>query len=187
MKPGRVLGFFFCAGGVVKGMQNVLAAGLLAAAGVAHAAPVVMSPEWAKEMCEAWNRDATLTGKLVESGWAKNDLGRGYKVMQIHRSDCKDSARVELRVSVQGGKAVCVYGGKGESRLDSAADYAMWSTTEYWREMGMGMYGPMRAMMVGRLKFDGPYGEAMSNMGPFESFLVLVGKVPGETTACPGQ
>jgi putative sterol carrier protein len=51
----------------------------------------------------------------------------------------------------------------------------------------MGMYGPMRAMMFGRLKFDGPYGEAMSNMGPFESFLLLVGKVPGETTACPGK
>jgi putative sterol carrier protein len=45
----------------------------------------------------------------------------------------------------------------------------------------------MRAMMFGRLRFDGPYGEAMSNMGPFESFLLLVGKVPGETTACPGK
>jgi len=153
----------------------------------ASAAPVMMSPEWAKEMCEAWNRDAALTGKLVESGWVRNDLGRGYKVMQIHRSDCRESARVELRVANKGGKAVCTYGGRAESKLDASADYSMWSTTEYWREMGMGMYGPMRAMMFGRLKFDGPYGEAMSNMGPFESFLLLVGKVPGETTVCPGK
>lgn len=169
-------------------MQRTLAAALLAAAvGAAHAAPAMMSPEWAKEMCEAWNRDARLTGGLVESGWAKNDLGRGYKVMQIHRSDCRDSARVELRVAARSGKAICTYGGRAETRLDPAADYAMWATTEHWREMGMGMYGPMRAMMFGRLKFDGPYGEAMSNMGPFESFLLLVGKVPGETAACPAK
>ena len=36
-----------------------------------------------------------------------------------------------------------------------------------------------------RLSFDGPMGEAMGNMGPFESFLLLVGKVPGDTAACP--
>jgi putative sterol carrier protein len=159
----------------------------LAAGAAAQAAPVMMSPEWGKQMCEAWNQDAVLTARLVESGWAKNDLGRGYKVMQIHRSDCKDSPRVELRVADKGGKAVCIYGGKAETKLDAGADYSMWATTEYWREMGMGLYGPMRAMMFGRLKFDGPYGEAMSNMGPFESFLLLVGKVPGETNACPGR
>lgn len=28
--------------------------------------------------------------------------------------------------------------------------------------------------------------EAMGNMGPFESFLLLVGKVPGGADACPG-
>ncbi len=27
--------------------------------------------------------------------------------------------------------------------------------------------------------------EAMNNLGPFESFLLLVGKVPGEWGACP--
>jgi putative sterol carrier protein len=173
--------------GLNAGSVAIAAAAALLVAAPGYAAPVMMSPEWAKEMCEAWNRDSTLTGKLVESGWVKNDLARGYKVMQIHRSDCKDGPRVELRVAEKGGKAVCVYGGRAESKLDATADYAMWATTEHWREMGMGMYGPMRAMMFGRLRFDGPYGEAMSNMGPFESFLLLVGKVPGETTACPGK
>jgi putative sterol carrier protein len=51
--------------------------------------------------------------------------------------------------------------------------------------MGRGEYGPMRAMMFGRLAFEGPMGEAMGNMGPFEGFLQLVGKVPGDTTSCP--
>jgi putative sterol carrier protein len=44
----------------------------------------------------------------------------------------------------------------------------------------------MRAMMFNRLQFDGPMLEAMRNMGPFESFLRLVGKVPG-AAACPAR
>jgi hypothetical protein len=45
----------------------------------------------------------------------------------------------------------------------------------------------MRAMLFRRLQFEGPMGEAMGNMGPFGSFLLLVGKVPGDTAACPGS
>jgi len=29
--------------------------------------------------------------------------------------------------------------------------------------------------------------EAMGNMGPFENFLLLVGKVPADATACPAK
>jgi putative sterol carrier protein len=61
----------------------------------------------------------------------------------------------------------------------------MHATTEKWSEMGRGEYGPMRAMMFGRLAFNGPKLEAMSVMGPFENFLLLVGKVEGDGTACP--
>jgi len=35
----------------------------------------------------------------------KDDAKRGFKVLQIYRSDCKDSPRVELRVVEQAGKA----------------------------------------------------------------------------------
>lgn len=152
-----------------------------------HAAPVMMSPDWAKGMCEAWNADPTLTDKLAQSGWTKNDKGRGYKTMQIYRAECTESPRIEMRVSEKDGKAVCVYGGKAESKLDSSADYLMWADTERWIEMGKGEYGPMKAMFFQRLRFDGPMGEAMGNMGPFASFLLLVGKVPGETSGCPAK
>ena len=54
-------------------------------------------------------------------------------------------------------------------------------------DWGKGEYGPMAAMMFGRLGFDGPMLEAMGNMGPFESFLLLVGKVPSETGSCPAK
>jgi len=63
----------------------------------------------------------------------------------------------------------------------------MWAETGRWIEMGKGEYGPMRAMMFGRLKFDGPMMEAMGNMGPFGSFLLLVGKVPGDVASCPAK
>jgi putative sterol carrier protein len=145
-----------------------------------------MSPSWAQAMCTAWNADETLTGALVESGWIRNDAGRGFKAMQIWRADCQASERVEMRIAMKDGKAVCVSAGAaGGQPLSPDADYQMWAQTPRWREMGAGEYGPMRAMMFGRLQFDGPKMEAMSNMVPFERFLLLVGKVPGEWGACP--
>jgi putative sterol carrier protein len=152
----------------------------------ALAAPTLMSADWARDACEAWNKDPVLTDKLVESDWVKNDKGRGFKVMQVYRSDCGDKPTAELRVSLKDGKATCVYGGApATEKLEMGADYVMKAETGRWIEMGKGEYGPMRAMMFGRLGFDGPMLEAMGNMGPFENFLLLVGKVPGDDGSCP--
>lgn len=154
--------------------------------GTVAAQPVLMSAEWAQGACEAWNKDAVLTDQLVESEWVKNDKGRGYKVMQIFRKDCGETPTVEMRVALKENKATCVYGGKVETaKLDSGADYVMSADTARWLEMGKGDYGPMRAMMFGRLEFSGPMLEAMGNMGPFGNFLLLVGKVPSTTNVCP--
>ena len=129
-----------------------------------------------------------LTEELVKSEWVKNDNGRGFKVMQIYRSDCDGSPRVEMRIAHKEGKATCVYGGKAETaKLDSGADYVMFAETRRWKEMGAGEYGPMRAMLFSRLQFEGPMGEAMGNMGPFENFLLLTGKVPGDAAQCPAK
>lgn len=154
----------------------------------AQAPAAAMSEPWAKAMCEAWNADATLTSKLVESDWIKNDAGRGFKAMQIYRADCPTSARIEMQISLKDNKAMCTYGGSAKTTaLNGGADYLMWAETPRWREMGAGEYGPMRAMMFGRLNFAGPKMEAMGNMGPFESFLLLVGKVPGDWATCPAS
>ena len=162
-------------------------AGSYTASSFAQSSTVVaMSEPWAKAMCEAWNADSNLTGKLVESGWVKNDGGKGVKVMQIYRSECSKSPRIELQVALKDEKAMCTYGGASKtSKLSGSSDYLMWADTPRWREMGAGEYGPMRAMMFGRLNFEGPKMEAMGNMGPFESFLLLVGKVPGDWATCP--
>jgi hypothetical protein len=69
--------------------------------------------------------------------------------------------------------------------LDGDADYLMHAWTSRWVEMGKGEYGPTKAMFLGRLEFQGPMLEAMGNMGPFSSFLLLVGKVPSTTGSCP--
>jgi putative sterol carrier protein len=153
-----------------------------------HAQPAVpaMSAPWGQQMCAAWNADAELTDKLVASGWMKNDSGRGFKTMQIYRGDCPASPRIEMQIALKDNKAQCVYGGGVRtSALNASSDYLMWATTEHWRDMGDGRLGPMRAMMLGRLNFEGPKMEAMSNMGPFGGFLLLVGKVPGDWAACP--
>jgi len=160
-------------------------AAFAASVGTAAAAPLLMADDWAKAACTAWNADATLTSGLHESGWAANDKKRGYKVLQVARNDCQSSPRVELRIAARDGKAMCISGGRSADKLDLDVDYAMTADTKRWVEMGRGEYGPMRAMMFGRLSFDGPMGEAMGNMGPFESFLLLVGKVPGDTSGCP--
>jgi putative sterol carrier protein len=152
----------------------------------AQGQPVAMSAAFGQAMCAAWNAEPTLTGKLVESGWMKNDVGRGFKTMQIYRADCPGAARIEMQIALKDGKAQCVYGGAAKTaKLDGTADYLMWAETSRWREMGAGEYGPMKAMMLGRLNFDGPNFEAMGNMGPFASFLRLVGKVPGDWGTCP--
>lgn len=168
-------------------IRPLAAALALAAAATASAQPApAMSPAWAQQMCSAWNADPTLTGQLVESGWIKNDGGRGFKAMQVYRADCPKSGRIELQVALKGDKAQCVYGGAAKTeQLDGGADYLMWAETTRWREMGAGEYGPMKAMMFGRLNFVGPKLEAMGNMGPFANFLLLVGKVPGDWAACP--
>ena len=159
--------------------------GLMLAAGAAQAQDM-MSAAWAQSACEAWNAEPVLTDKLIESGWVKNDAKRGFKVLQVYRSDCKDSPRAELRIAEKDGKARCTYGGKAETdKLDLSADYVMHAETARWQEMGRGEYGPMRAMIFGRLQFDGPMIEAMGNMGPFESFLLLVGKVKSSSASCP--
>ena len=151
----------------------------------AQAAPL-MSADWATQACQSWNGNPILTDELAEK-WIKNDKGRGYKVMHMYRTDCGEGTKVEMTISAKNGKALCTYAGPIQhTTLDPDSDYLMHAETKRWKEMGAGEYGPMRAMMFGRLKFDGPKGEAMRVMGPFEQFLLIPGKVHGED-ACPAK
>ena len=95
---------------------------------------------------------------------------------------------MELQISDKDGKALCTYGGKVKSTaLKPEVDYVMNATDEDWTCMGAGSFGcgAMGAMMSGKLQFKGPKMEAMGVMGPFDTFLQLTGKVPGDKKACP--
>ena len=147
--------------------------------------PVYMSVDYIKKFCERWNNDELLTVGLANSEWVDNDGDKGYKVIQLYRRDCPDSEPVEMQFERQDGKAMCVYAGKVENPdLDRSADYEMYADTKRWVEMGNGEYGPMKAMMFGRLKFKGPKMEAMGNMGPFKNLRLMFG-TPGDTSKCP--
>ncbi|MDH3639271.1 MAG: SCP2 sterol-binding domain-containing protein [Gammaproteobacteria bacterium] len=165
----------------IMGFYALLLGGIHAA----HSSTSLMSTEWAEQACEAWNMEPALTETLAESGWADNDNGRGYKLIELYRSNCPNSPRVQLRISVENDKAKCLYGGGVDNEPDLEVDYIMYAETGRWVEMGRGEYGPMRGMMYGRLKFKGPKWEAMKNMGPFERFLLLIGKVQSDASSCP--
>jgi putative sterol carrier protein len=165
---------------------TIALAALAVLATTAHAAPAMMSAEWTAQACDAWNKDASLTDGLADK-LIKNDKDRGYKIIHLYRTECGEETQTELKIMDKDGKAMCVYGGAVQNaKMDHDVDYTMHASTERWDEMGAGEYGPMRAMMFGRLKFTGPKMEAMSVMGPFEAFLRLPGKIPGDK-ACPAK
>jgi putative sterol carrier protein len=165
---------------------SIALAALAVFATTAHAAAPMMSAEWTAQACDAWNKDKILTDGLAEK-WIKNNKDRGYKIIHLYRTDCGEATKTELKIQDKDGKAMCVYGGAVQNpKMDHSVDYTMHATTERWNEMGAGEYGPMKAMMFGRLKFTGPKPEAMTVMGPFETFLQLPGKIPGDK-ACPAK
>jgi putative sterol carrier protein len=166
---------------LVAGIAGLLCSG-------AAFAGTFMDASWASATCNAWNANPTLTNELGGKAWAANDAGRGYKIIQLYRTKCGEGSKVELEISDQDGKARCVRGGAVKhAALDAKVDYVMHATDEDWACMGQGKFGcgAMGAMVSGKLKFKGPKGEAMGVMGPFDSFLVLTGKVPGDTSSCP--
>ena len=85
-------------------------------------------------------------------------------------------------MSAESAQAACL-AWNGDSVLTDKLVESGWVKNDKDR----GEDGPMKAMMFGRLEFAGPKMEAMGNMGPFENFLLLVGKVPGSTQACPAM
>ncbi|MGB5505910.1 MAG: SCP2 sterol-binding domain-containing protein [Sulfurovum sp.] len=146
-----------------------------------------MDQTWAKDMCNAWNKSSTLTSGLAE--WSTNNKDRGYKLIQIYRTQCDSKSKIQLNIANKDGKAMCVYGGKPDGKkVDTDVDYIMNASDEDWTCMGKGSFGcgAMGAMMSGKLKFTGPKGEAMTVMGPFGAFLELTGSVAGtKSETCP--
>jgi len=127
----------------------------------------------AEDIGKAFNASST-PATLVETGWALNDGGKGFKVLKIVVDNTDKIA--ELHINKEG-KVVANFDFAKTDDLDFSYDYLMSSSEAGWTEMGTGENGPMYHMMpwVGKLSFKGPMAEAMGNMVPFTSFLVLIG------------
>lgn len=126
----------------------------------------------AQNIADAFNASST-PAELVKSGWAGNDAGKGYKVLQVIVKDSSKAAELHIDAN---GKVVAAFDNAKTSKLDSNVDYKMIASMEDWASMGTGESGPMYHMTFGGLSFEGPMGEAMDNMGPFASFLINIGK-----------
>ncbi len=159
----------------------LLTAGLTFTSALSFAQPPFMSPEYAKQFCDLWNKTEDLTDGL--SGWSKNiKQGKEYRSIAFYRTDCggRDKA-IEVHIIHKDGKAVCIYGGKA---VDPNPDFLMYTTTEKWKELANGEFGFMGMGIMTKMTFKGSKWEAMQNMGPFKAFLLNLGKVP-HTDACP--
>ncbi|MEO1899992.1 MAG: SCP2 sterol-binding domain-containing protein [Methylococcales bacterium] len=126
----------------------------------------------AQSIADAFNASST-PAELVKSGWALNDGGKGYKVLQVIVKGSNKAA--ELHID-NNGKAAAAFDSAKTTELNADVDYQMTATMEDWASMGTGESGPMYHMTFGGLSFEGPMGEAMNNMGPFASFLINIGK-----------
>lgn len=149
-----------------------------------------MDEAWASSACDAWNQSDTLTGKLGGEKWAAKNGDRGYKLVQLYRTPCGESTKVQLNIVDQDGAAHCAYGGAPDGKaFNKKYDYVMHATDKHWTCMGAAKFGckAMGAMMSGKLKFVGPKMEAMGVMGPFNAFLKLVGQVGIDEGGCPLQ
>ncbi len=154
---------------------------ILGITGVSLSAPVFMDGEYAKALCDAWNKTPQLSEDL---GRSESWTAVPERKLFLYREDCGDGKQIQLTIKNEGGKAICVYGGPAKDRRGKE-DFLMYAETKRWLEMGKKEYGPMKAMMLGRLKFEGPKGVAMKNMGPFEAFLDIVDNPPHDASKCP--
>lgn len=154
---------------------------LLLSAGVAISAPVFMDVEYAKALCDAWNKTPQLSEQL---GKSESWIAVPERKLFLYREDCGDTKQIQLTIKNEGGRAQCVYGGSARDKRGKD-DFLMYAETKRWLEMGRKEYGPMKAMMLNRLKFEGPRGVAMKNMGPFEAFLDIVDSPSHDASKCP--
>ncbi len=158
-----------------------LMVGIFSFFAVSFAQPAFMSEEYAKELCDLWNKTPDLTDGLAK--WAKHVReGKEYRSIAFYRTDCGGPEKaVELHIVNKDGKAICIYGGKA---VDPKPDFLMYTTTEKWKELANGEFGFMGMGIMTKMTFEGSKVEAMRNMGPFKAFLLNLGKVP-HTDSCP--
>jgi hypothetical protein len=133
-----------------------------------------LDAEYASTLCTGWNQ-TTLPAKLGRngSGWIDSADSQGAQVVVIQRRDCSNWKPVMLHIEADGsGAARCV---KGALHAGEPFQWRFQPTTEQWADFsdGFGVL-QMPGIMSG---FVGPYNTAAANVGNFEVFFALAGKL----------
>jgi putative sterol carrier protein len=150
-----------------------------------------MDASWAKKVCNKWNGNTMLNNQLA-GAWIANNAGRGYKLIQMYRTECGASSKIQLTIRNKGGQAICTYGGYPNNKgLNRAVDYVLHAKDKHWVCMGEGKFGcgAIGAMKTGKLQFSGPQAEMKQVIAPFSAFLSLVGQTSGSKGVdhCPNN
>lgn len=73
-----------------------------------------MDTTWAQQACTAWNKSTVITSKLMKNAeddseegysWVKNNANRGYKIIQLYRTSCGETTKVQLNIGLAWGEA----------------------------------------------------------------------------------
>jgi hypothetical protein len=134
----------------------------------------LLDANFASSLCEAWNA-SSLTTDLGRSGseWIDSAGSTGTQTMVVGRRDCNNFQKVQLVITAdENGNAICQSGGNyggGEFQ------WKFEPTTEQWADFTDG-FGVMKmpGIMSG---FVGPYPTAAANIGNFEVFFALAGRI----------
>jgi len=134
----------------------------------------LLDPAYTSALCSAWNT-SSLPARLGRdgSGWIDSADSTGSQIIVINRRDCTDWKAVQLHIQADdSGAAKCA---AGKAFAGGPFQWRFQPTTEQWADFTDG-FGVMQmpGIMSG---FVGPYGTASANIGNFEVFFAMAGKV----------
>ena len=135
----------------------------------------MLDAAYAADLCQSWNK-SSLPKRVGRSGsgWIDSADSKGQQVLVINRKDCKGWKKVQLVIKADAkGQAMCVSGGAFDGKQKLTWKFE--PSSLHWADFsdGFGTFD-MPKIMKG---FVGPYGTAMNNLGNFEIFFAVAGKL----------
>jgi len=113
--------------------------------------------------------------ELVNSGWAENDGGKNFKIVQIFVNHSFQS--IELHINKSGKIITWIDSARSsDSSINPDVDYQFFADIEDWRMISKGENDFMYHLTVGGLTFKGPMMEAMSKMQAIDQLLLIIAK-----------
>ena len=113
--------------------------------------------------------------ELIDSGWAENDGGKNFKIVQIFVNHSFQS--IELHINKSGKIITWIDSARSsDSSINPDVDYQFFADIEDWRMISKGENDFMYHLTVGGLAFKGPMMEAMSKMQAIDQLLLIIAK-----------